>query len=144
MSGADLNILLINSDREFEHRVAAGLRLFDCTVTSVSDVPEALLYAYLHRPDAVFANVDDPAVVGVELCSEIRAVTGGAAGVLLIAVCEEIDNDRKNEAKRAGFDCQMATSLDTARLIRRLQAELTSKNSWSREECARYRALSIH
>lgn len=119
----DLQILVVDDNRDAADSTAIMLRLFGAEVSTCYDAESAILTAEWFGPDVAILDINMPGMDGNELATRLRQWTGGYP-LLLIALTAMSDEDSRLRIERAGFDYHLVKPVDPRRLVELLSNHL--------------------
>jgi signal transduction histidine kinase len=111
----DLNVLIVDDNRDVADSTALLLRAAGCTVHLAYDGEEAIQSARNHHPDAVLLDIGLPKVDGYQVAERIRAEQGDHE-TFIIALSGYGHDEHVRQTVRAGFDCHVVKPIDPAAL----------------------------
>ena len=122
----DLNVLIVDDNRDVADSTALLLRAAGCTVHLAYDGEEAVRSARKLRPDAVLLDIGLPKIDGYQVAERIRAEQGDRA-TFIVALSGYGHDEHVRQAARAGFDCHVVKPVDPAALTGLLASRCPGK-----------------
>jgi CheY-like chemotaxis protein len=111
----DLQVLIVDDNRDVADSTALLLRAAGCNVDLAYDGEEALRSLRALRPDAVLLDIGLPKVDGYQVAKHVRA-EGTARPPLLIALSGYGQDEHRLRSQEAGFDYHIVKPIDPAAL----------------------------
>jgi two-component system CheB/CheR fusion protein len=103
---ASLRILVVENNSQAAESLALLLGAWGYEVRVAYDGPAALQVAADWRPQAVLLDIGMPGMDGYEVARRLRGQEG-MAGAVIVAVTGYGEEEDRQRAKEAGFDCHM-------------------------------------
>jgi len=111
----DLNVLIVDDNRDVADSTALLLRAAGCTVHLAYDGEEAIRSARKLHPDAVLLDIGLPKLDGYQVAERIRAEQGDRE-TFIVALSGYGHDEHLKQTVRAGFDCHVVKPIDLAAL----------------------------
>jgi signal transduction histidine kinase len=122
----DLNVLIVDDNRDVADSTALLLRAAGCTVHLAYDGEEAIRSARRLQPDAVLLDIGLPKLDGYQVAERIRAEQGDHE-TFIIALSGYGHDEHLKQSVRAGFDCHVVKPVDPAALTGLLASRCPAK-----------------
>lgn len=116
-----MRVLLVDRSEETRDMFAALFLNLGYEVRAVATATEALAWAPLFRPHAVFTAILLPDQSGFDLCRLLRKMPH-MAGALIVAITGHMGPDAARQAAEAGFDHYLVKPVNLDAILATLQA----------------------
>jgi len=123
MPGSRGSVLIVNDQEPLRDAVMKLLQQRGFRASAADTGRKALEFARADRPDIILIDMDPPAVDGWESARRLKAdpVT---KSILVVAMSEDAQTDRRNLAMRMGCDAFAAKPFDLDHLVDSVEALL--------------------
>ena len=129
-SPLELNVLIVDDNRDVADSTALLLRAAGCTVHLAYDGEEAIRSAKSLHPDAVLLDIGLPKIDGYQVAERIRAEPGNRE-TFIVALSGYGHEEFRRQSARAGFDCHVVKPIDPAALTDLLASHCVGRGSSS-------------
>ena len=116
MPGSRGNVLVVNDQEPLRTAVVKLLQQRGFRARAAETGRKALEFARTDRPDVILMDMDPPAVDGWESARRLKA-DPLTKGILVVAMSEDAQTDRRNLAMRMGCDAFEAKPFDLVHLV---------------------------
>jgi two-component system, cell cycle response regulator DivK len=120
MPGSRGSILVVNDQEALRTAVVELLQKRGFRASAAATGRKALEFARADRPDVILMDMDPPTVDGWESARRLKA-DPLTKGILLVAMSEDAQTDRRNFAMRMGCDAFEAKPFDLVRLVEHVE-----------------------
>jgi signal transduction histidine kinase len=125
-SPLELNVLVVDDNRDVADSTALLLRAAGCTVHLAYDGEEAIRSAKNLHPDAVLLDIGLPKIDGYQVAERIRAEPGNRE-TFIVALSGYGHEEFRRQSARAGFDCHVVKPIDPTALTDLLASHCSPK-----------------
>jgi signal transduction histidine kinase len=129
-SPLELNVLIVDDNRDVADSTAVLLRAAGCTVHLAYDGEEAIRSAKSLHPDAVLLDIGLPKIDGYQVAERIRAEPENRK-TFIVALSGYGHDEYRRLSAQAGFDCHVVKPIDPAALTDLLATRCVRKGSSS-------------
>ena len=126
-SRLELNVLVVDDNRDVADSTALLLRAAGCTVHLAYDGEEAIRSAKSLHPDAVLLDIGLPKIDGYQVAERIRAEPTNKK-TFIVALSGYGHEEFRRQSARAGFDCHVVKPIDPAALTDLLASRCSPKD----------------
>lgn len=122
---AGISLLLVDDDPDGREVLEYSLTHAGATVITAASAMEAFEKFKAARPTIVVTDIAMPALDGIWLCQQIRALSDGTQDVPIIALTALVYRKDRDRIRAAGFDAQLLkpTGLDDLHQVIRVLTE---------------------
>ena len=110
------SVLVVNDHEALRQTVLQRLRARGFRVHAATSGRQAIQVARVERPDVILMDMDPPALDGWESTRRLKA-DPMTRNILVVALCEDAQVDRRNHAMRIGCDGFEPKPLDVDHLV---------------------------
>jgi signal transduction histidine kinase len=125
-SPLELNVLIVDDNRDVADSTAVLLRAVGCTVHLAYDGEEAIRSAKSLHPDAVLLDIGLPKIDGYQVAERIRAEPENRK-TFIVALSGYGHDEYRRLSAQAGFDCHVVKPIDPAALTDLLASRCAPK-----------------